>query len=362
MYLTEKNCGITKNHIDKINEISREHSSFIFMRPVNANSTSLINEGYRTKKLDIHAKSSDWGPMAGFICVDSTLSKLAGGDPDKMARNINDVKKSLKSSGVGKVHLVISKKRIDELIENKLFTLTDYTQEFTAKKDNASVVRFQFEARGDKYAVFYWPENTDVRTPLFVIGYIVNNVTTAVTADYDLFAIAPHFSAHNFETTSVTRVSDHGERGILSLFQLGIIREINRRCGPPPVVNHGTELNNPSPEKDAELAMFCPGGTSRMIKTRDLQHIFGDLALKGFHVYTNQRWNAAIQAHIGAKISRLGRPAVISTCLPACIKDEDLNGLGIKGYEGEQNEVFSAHNFHKKILNNSSASIKPRWK
>ncbi|MFS7198564.1 anthrax toxin-like adenylyl cyclase domain-containing protein [Rahnella inusitata] len=362
MHLIPINCGITKNHIDKINKISREYSCFIFIRPVNLYSTSLIEEDYRTKKLDIHAKSSDWGPMAGFICVDSTLSKLAGGNPEKIARNANDVRKSLNTPGVGKTHLVISKKRVDELINKKLFTLENDTHEFTATKPNASAVRFQFEQRGDKYAVFYWPMATNTKTPLFVIGYTVNNVTTAATADYDLFAIAPHFSANNFETKTVTRVSDHGMRGVLSLFQLGIMKEINRRCGYPPVVNHGTELNNPFPENDTELAMFCPGGTSRMIRTRDVQHIFGDLALKGFHVYANQRWNAAVQAHIGAKLSRLSRPAVISTCVSSYLKQEDFGGLRIKGYGGETNDILAARSFYEDILNNSSASPYPRWR
>lgn len=362
MSLTSKESGITERHIKEINSISKKYSCFIFMRLVNPNSTSLIDEGYKTKKLDIHAKSSDWGPMAGFICVDSMLSKLAGASQERLEHNKNDVKKSLNAYGVGKTQLVISKQRVEELIRNNIIMLQDPRQEFTASKPNVPAVRFKLEPQGDKYSVFYWPAGSKDQQPLFVMGYTENNITTAVTADYDLFAICPHHTSKNFTKNTVTKVSDYGMQGVLSLFQRKLISEINRRCGPSAVINHGTELNNPFPEDDPQLAMIAPFGRSRIVQTRDLHHIFADLSLKGFHVYVNQCWNAAIKAHINAKISRLGRPSMISTCKLEYFKEEDFGGLDILGYEGEYNKSFASRDFLKHIVNNSSTSIKPRWK
>ncbi|MBP9960384.1 MAG: hypothetical protein KBF07_00260 [Pseudomonas sp.] len=360
--LTEIDCGMTRDHINVFQSLAREYSTFIFVRPVNQDSTSLIAEGYSTKKLDIHAKSSNWGPMSGFICVDSELSKVVDEGPDKVAKNREAVRHALRTDGVGQTELIIPYTRIEELVKKGLFTHAGMGGSFQASsRKNVKQMRFECERSADgRCHVYYYPAGK--KMPVMVIGYKHEGAVIAVTADYDIFAICPHHTAPGFSSASVANVTDQGLLGVLSRFQENLIRVINSRCGKHPVVNHGTELNNPFPENDRELAMFVPGGNARMINRGHLHDIFGDLAIRGFHVYSNSRWNAAVRTHIGSRMSRLQNPAVRGACATKYLSDADFNGLSVRGYGGETRLAFAQDKFGKELVNNSAADIRPRWR
>jgi hypothetical protein len=362
--LTPENCGITQAHIQIIQNIAREYSCFIFVRQVNTDSTSLIEEGYKTKKLDIHAKSSNWGPMAGFICADENLSKVVDDGSKKLETNRHAIQKALRTTGVGNVQLMISRSRVSELINKNLFDEQQPNRVFEANSPkNTKQMRFQFEEAGDeKYRVFYWPEGSIAKKPLMVLGYKDGQMVVPVTADYDIFAICPHFSAPHFNIKNVTRVSDNGMAGVLSKFQSFLIGIINSRCGGNPVVNHGTELNNPFPEIDPNLAMFPPGGNNRLVDRLKLHQIYGDLTIRGFHAYVNQYWSTAFKAHIGSKMSRLRNPAVRGGKFqPEYLSPSDFNGLDIGAYDDLGSRSRAMQRFGDEVANNLASSIRPRW-
>jgi len=362
--LTEENCGITAEHVQIIATVAKTRSTFIFVRPVNRDATSLIASGLGTKRLDMHAKSSDWGPMAGFICVDSMLSKVVDDGEDAIKRNDRAVAEALRNGGVGQVQLVLSEKRISELVAKALFFQPGPGQIFGAHSAKCrSSGRFQFErnATDAQLSVYYFPVGAAQRRPLMVLGYRKGSKVVPVTADYDLFAICPHFSAPGFHPGSVARVQEQGIQGTLSSFQQSLIRDINRLCGKLPVVNHGTELNNPFPEADPELAMFVPGARSRMVLRRDLPAIFGDLAMSGFHVYYNTRWAAAATARYGTAISQLRNPARRGAYSLQRLTTEDLNGLSIAGYGGQTRTALAQEQFGTEVNNGAAAVARRRW-
>ncbi|CAB3770121.1 anthrax toxin-like adenylyl cyclase domain-containing protein [Paraburkholderia solisilvae] len=366
--LSEGNCGIAASHIQHIQTVATQFSTFIFFRLANPNATRLIDAGYRTKRLDIHAKSSNWGPMAGFICADSALSKVADGGPAAIEHNQNAVRESLRSEQVGKIPLAINQARINELVNDGLFAAPTPAQAFNAQSPQGNAnLRFALEQNGaGDFDVYYYPATTGEKTPVMVLGYMGEDGAgvSAVTSDYDLFAICPHFSAPEFASNIDTRVSNQGLEGILSRFQQTIIGKINRLCGVNPVINHGTELNNPSPENDPELAMFVPGTDSRLVRRLELPRIFGDLAMRGFHVYTNDRWNPAFKAHIGARVNQLRNPArrAVAAKTLGCLRETDFMNLSIAGFAGETRLAFAQQKFGEQIANNLASTVRPRWR
>ena len=360
--LTPGNCGITTRHIGNFQAIAKEKRCFIFVRLVNRDSTTLIDEGYATKKLDIHAKSSDWGPMAGFICTDSSLSKVAD-DATKRAKNDNDVKHARHAPGVGTVALEISTTRAQELQNKGTFPAVAPGTPFEAtSKGKGTTRKFRLDqTRDGKLAVLY--EKGGHFVPVEVLGYKdASGVVKAVTADYDIFAICPHHSAPGFSLKSVAQVSGTATEGVLSSFQKMIKREINLRCGPPDVVNHGTELNNPFPENEAQIAMFPPGGDHRLVLRAQLHLMFGDMAIRGFHVYVNQLWGAAFKTHIGAKMSRLQNPALRGALRLEHLPETDFDGLRLDGYGGNVGTAATAQRFGVEVANNRAQSVRPAWR
>ena len=74
----EKRSGVAQDHVEALRRVCAERKVFLFLRPTDPASTRLIKEGYATKSMDIHHKSSNWGPMAGMVPVDPAFNKVFG--------------------------------------------------------------------------------------------------------------------------------------------------------------------------------------------------------------------------------------------------------------------------------------------
>jgi len=376
MALTMESCGITTAHQAAIAGIAREKKTFIFVRPVNPDATGLIESGFKTKALDIHAKSSDWGPMAGFICADSSLSKVAG-DPVKEQRNNLAVLQSLAHPNVGSVPLDLPRNRIEYLRAKHVPGINTTGDPFVATGARGTRKSFKLVSQPtfDTYRVQVEDAFGNFQD-VIVIGYPSNtgHAIIPVTADYDIFAICPHYSSSDFSINKVTIVSENANMGVLSAYQMIVRQQINLRCGGHPVVNHGTELNNPFPEHDPELIMFTPAGGKKIVQRARLSAIFGDLTLHGFHVYFNAQWPVGVKETIQSKINQMKQPSRLGAQIPAVLGREDFDGLGLHGYGRDpKNDVFpstagSAVRFSADILNNRAsapglpAARRPHWR
>src|SRR3954471_5401198 len=72
----ERESGIAREHASAIAQVACGMDEVIAFRPVNQAAASWIGQGYATKGLTIHGKSSDKPLIQGLIPVDQHLSKL----------------------------------------------------------------------------------------------------------------------------------------------------------------------------------------------------------------------------------------------------------------------------------------------
>src|SRR4051812_11706487 len=70
--------GMVTEHALATAAFARGHNTFIFIRPTTKESCRLIAHGYATKSMDVKDKSSDFGPMAGFVPVNPAFDKNRG--------------------------------------------------------------------------------------------------------------------------------------------------------------------------------------------------------------------------------------------------------------------------------------------
>jgi len=71
-------AGIPKSHGNLIQGVADALNYYILFRECGKQNVGLIEEHYAMKSSRLHAKSCDWGPMAGFVCMDPRLNKKAG--------------------------------------------------------------------------------------------------------------------------------------------------------------------------------------------------------------------------------------------------------------------------------------------
>jgi hypothetical protein len=75
------NTGIVFNDGQTLKEFVIANSMISIWRPVNRNSAKLLSQQFfMGKGLNVKAKSSEFGPVSGFIPFDVHLSKIAGRD------------------------------------------------------------------------------------------------------------------------------------------------------------------------------------------------------------------------------------------------------------------------------------------
>ncbi len=349
MSATEKESGIIQAHIRAIEKVARLKKCFIMVRPVNTHATELIRDGCAVKGLEISGKSSNWGPMAGYIPYDERLSKSGSGDGKTKNTTTND--KSIEKHGeVTKVPLKITSKRVTDLKKkgNKFIpTGTTVGEAFKTSRSTSTVFKLE-PADGGKYAVLYKAPGMNGFQPVEAMAYSDGR---AVTADYDLFAVCPHYTV---ATPNETKTKETALTGTLSQFQRGVIESINQGCrgkSPTsnPVVRHGTELSNTKkPQDDEFVTLFTPAATSRIVKqihSAKRGKLFADLVKRGFHIYVNKKWHPRIGSSFRvvkeeAKAMHVTEHKMRTSLSPQWkghlefLKNPDFNGLDLPNDKG----------------------------
>ncbi|MGK8429766.1 anthrax toxin-like adenylyl cyclase domain-containing protein [Bacillus cereus] len=330
-----QNSGLVASHVEKFKEIAKNKQTYILFRPVNKLSTSLIAEGAATKGMNVHGKSSDWGPMAGYIPFDADLSKKHGSEKDVKKGNNDNTHSIAENIGViDKIQLSISDARIKELKDENIIkdTKSDNRYDVFDLNKNADVYEFRRERNSGK--VEYKTQNgkksimgneiTDWK-PLEVMGKIVDQQTKPLTADYDMFGLAPtlemirdkipkeKLEAALNKTEILDQVGaltnllrEYGlersadpEKGKLTDWQKDMIDTLNKAAREAgytggTVVNHGTEQDNTEfPEQDKEIFIITPDGETVLTKSwADLQtFIQKNIVEKGLLYYFNRSYH-----------------------------------------------------------------------
>lgn len=339
MSVTSKDSGIVGTHITKIQDVARDENTFIFVRPTEYDSTILIEAGYATKSMDVHHKSSNWGPMAGFVPCDPAFSKKCEGvpNPDENEHQHEaayPTQLGLKPQLLG-AHAKIEYKDGYRLVANPYSKgpsdawvvaratpadatgqkkkMLDLRVKFETVQSNAPEHKFCTDnpaaMGGNKATLFclirkenlwmvYWVKwSEDKKTghlhPLRVFAYKVNKTLSPVTGDYDLWMVAPHFK--HFDDHVITRLQQdtHGSSAA-SGYTTRLLATLNAKCGrgDNPVFNHGAESQNYDFTQglDHNLAMFTAAGTSRMVRMNQMPGILADLRGGGYLAVWNKRY------------------------------------------------------------------------
>ena len=291
MSISDRESGVVTAHIAALEKKCKELNVFLFIRPTEYDSTRLINQGYATKSMSVHDKSSNWGPMAGFVPCDQFFSKKYIGNP-------ND-KPAYQDHGPAKVcHLTLKSQlvselagagKITELVEKKSGSKRYFKG--VTNHSKAKDVVFQLELAEGGYKVCWLKGETPVK--LYVWGYVAAGVPTPVTGDYDLWMVAPHMSWWKLHTQIVGVEDEHGTSGA-TLLNTWLLEQLNIACGRAdnPVFQHGAEAQNYgfTQSLDARIAMVTANGTSRMIDRGEMPAIMGDLQSAGYLIYWNKQY------------------------------------------------------------------------
>jgi len=309
----ERKSGITVEHIKGIEATAREVNAFILIRPTNLDSTRLIRMGYATKSMDVHDKSSNWGPMSGFVPCDPAFNKNAEVMPE-VAQQEHEHGEARKVQLNLTEELLASLER-DSLDEIKGVGVPN-ARFYKARKQDKGVqqeTRFKLEKKGGEWLVSY-AVTRDVKTagqwkPLMVWAYSIGGAPKPVTGDYDLWMVAPHIkylTTHGFNISRLaarTNADPHGDSAS-SLFTKALIVKLNQACfrETNPVFRHGAEARNYgfTQKLDDELAMFTPGsGSGRMIAKTDLPKAIADMSNRGYVPIWNKRYEEDDPALMG---------------------------------------------------------------
>lgn len=302
--VTNVEAGITQKHIGDIERTCREVNTFLFIRPSTRETMELIGQGYATKSMDIHDKSSNWGPMSGFVPCDPAFSKALTGSP-------NEHPHYHEHGDAKPVHLALTDKLATPGSNPKLEYVPGRQQAADARFVRASGggegnkgTIFKLKKAADKWEVFWLHGETEVK--LFVWGYTTGDGVTPVTGDYDLWMVAPHISRWSQHTQVMGIKDSHGESGA-TMFITWLLEKLNAACGRSDnhVFHHGAESQNYGFTQaiDPNLAMFTPAGSSEMVNIAELPAILADVQTAGYLVYWNKRYGESDPCLMGSAVN-----------------------------------------------------------
>jgi len=323
MSVNDRESGIVADHISKLQEACKSLNVFLFIRPTEYDSTRLIQQGYATKSMSVHDKSSNWGPTAGFVPCDQFFSKKFIGQPTESPK--------FHDHGPAKV---VQLRLTDDLVTNhdKIVKIegkphgldVKYYKAKNVGNQLAQTIEFRLEKKDGEWDVF-WVKG-EKKVPLYVWGYVVGGQATPVTGDYDLWMVAPHLSWWKLHLQVVGVQDEHGS-SCATLLNTWLLNKLNEACDRKenPVFNHGAEAQNYGFTQaiDSRLAMFTPAGGSRMIERSKMPQILVDLQNAGYLIYWNKRYGET-DPRLGGKGYEEGAEPAVAAMV------RELGGL-IKG-------------------------------
>ena len=307
--LMEERAGIVAEHAKGIRKVAKEYNTFILIRPTNRDSTRLIKLGYATKSMDVHDKSSDWGPMAGFVPADPAFNKKRPGPPSEAHT----------AHGAAQVvQLKIKDALLNELEKAGKITRVQNAQGHIYKAGQtfgnyADQVRFELTRDGPDWKVSYSYQPgaaTEAKSgELLVWAY--NGVP--VTGDYDLWMVAPHSTylttggfdlskmlawKHSEQALDDRGLGKHSADSAATTFLIHLLPTLNKAChrADNPVFMHGAENRNYgfTQELDQQLAMFTPGGRASVIECKQFARAMAEMSSRGYLPIWNVRYDGDV--------------------------------------------------------------------
>ena len=217
--------GMAQAHFESLQNLAQKRGEVIVIRPVSEWAGKLIEENYPTKSFHVKGKSADWGPQAGFIPVDQSLSKIK--DPVKAAASSEGVNEVIAKHAafikgevageerpnqvVEAAPLVISADRLKELEQKKAINTPVAAadgRQFLSVEHQGQIHSFCATPKPDgRFLISKVEDNLDAQalvervnqkvpiqmSEVKVVGTRLpgQDVATPLTADYDVLAVAP---------------------------------------------------------------------------------------------------------------------------------------------------------------------------
>ncbi len=181
------NQGIPQRQAEAFAQVAQQQNCIILSRVPGPSCLDLLEAGYDAKSFHIKGKSCNWGPMAGFVCLDPLLNKNGIGGA---ASNAKEHKKSLTSLYEGKTAsctpIQIEQKHLDNLIRNKAIEVSQAgadcwlgTAQNEQKDHKKLKFSFMLQKKGNLWSLYYCLEeayNTSKK------GFTPDDLVTAFTS------------------------------------------------------------------------------------------------------------------------------------------------------------------------------------
>lgn len=293
--LTTK-TGIPIEHISVFKQYSQERNLIFGIRPVSPLATSLITAGYPTKDFHIKGKSSDWGPQAGHICRDQSLSKLAG-NATAITKYNKEVEECINGDRASSISLVVSRFRLDELrdlgcIEHSMEI--DGKLSIYSKAPNGETYEFSAIKQCDgNYKIMHNGRDVEILSH--------RKTNEPLVPDYDILLLASHISYFgSLDTVAPYKRQDPDVGGVSVRLQM-LMDEIHTALGRDEahkVIQHGADTDNEATdiESNYPAVLFSPkrmgefDAISVINSTAELCAFIHAAKDEGFQVPVNEQW------------------------------------------------------------------------
>lgn len=239
-------CGFVIAHAKVFSSVANTLEVVIVSRALNPLCTGLLEESYAAKGFHIKAKTCNFGPMAGFVCVEPNFSKK-GPDGAKDQQKENEA--SVNKHHCGAEHLRISTDRLKALVMQKVVqklpggssTLVHLEAQKNVPNALKGIKFVAKEAGKNLWALYVDPKSTKAIQTWAIVkdGKIVEvteasgddpgipiygltnptNVTefgaqpkdhkAAVAGDYDLFCVCPRLGSEQAKWTKRPMQLEH---------------------------------------------------------------------------------------------------------------------------------------------------------
>jgi hypothetical protein len=295
-----EDSGMVERHLRDVHWVCQQQNTFLFVRPSTAATMRLIGQGFATKSMDIHDKSSDWGLTSGFVPVDQGFNKKPSKppNPDFHGHGHGEAQSVQLSFTATQLGNLLGLKHFESTKEvspgGPGFPATD-AQKYRAFEStrNADVLFLWERATGKVF--WRWKTRTPAKiVPMMVWGY----KGVPVTGDYDMWMVAPHITMLGGRNDVLSVKDAHGRSAAMQ-FAVDLIRHLNIGCDRvgKPVFNHGAEAQNVSftQAMDRQFVVFCPG-TQRpfMFGRAMISSLLHDLLRHGYVVVRNPKWKDGV--------------------------------------------------------------------
>ncbi len=182
--------GMPKNDQKAFRQAADSENVIIGVRPIDARSTTLIqSREYSSKGLLIKGKSSDWGPMAGFIPVDQSLAKLSA--RNNVAKYNLANQEALDKGHAISVPLTLSPERVRELQQYNILNYSDLLTDIiqvTCRVDNKEYYFYLSKVNQDGKVTY--TVNSYDNGKLIPVNVLADPISKKpMIADYDLFTV-----------------------------------------------------------------------------------------------------------------------------------------------------------------------------